>query len=416
MDHLKIHLIILSLMFGFTSCTPLATEKSPVLGGEVTKQSLTITSVPSPVPTSESTLIPSISLSSIPELSRLSPATYLIYAKAEGPSVKIYAVQPGETRETFLLPATGYFDVSSNGRFIAYTNTETNTLDILNVESSYLQKVPLPVDRQCVDISVSADGTMVACGGNEIRVTADGQKDWGQLTNWSTKKPEDRWDLPRYSPDGKRLAYFNLADIPFGKEDGIYLTDLACLNQIENCKEYTIGPIFNEIAGIPGNGTFFSWSPDSRKMVLSGYDKLYLLDVETGVADELFVDIHPNSVSWSPTGDVIAYSEYDIHLVSLADKKQTQIVNGGRVLGWIVISWRFKKGDKFSVTPKGSNLNIRETPSLGGKVLEVSQNGDTLIILDGPAQSDGYSWWKVKTKQGADGWVVDIPDWYEPAK
>jgi hypothetical protein len=28
---------------------------------------------------------------------------------------------------------------------------------------------------------------------------------------------------------------------------------------------------------------------------------------------------------------------------------------------------------------------------------------------------DGYAWWIMRTDDGAEGWAVNIPDWFAPA-
>jgi hypothetical protein len=416
MRFLELCLVTVVLVFSFTSCTSQATEGSQYVTKETVKENPTATLMPYQTPSQEPTLISSTSLLNRPDVTKLGPGTYLMYTKTEGPTVKIYTVKLGEVNETYLFTPTGYFDVSSNGKFIAYTNNETDTLDIMSVESSDILSLPLPSDTKCVDISVSADGAMVACGGDEIYVIFTGENKWHQLTYWSENKPNDTWDIPRYSPNGKWLSYFNLADMSFSKNDGVYLTNMTCLNQIESCRKNTMGPVFNEVAGIPGNGNFSSWSPDSKKLVLPGHNKLYVFDVKTGTSNELYVDIQPDAVSWSPTGDVIAFSGYDVYLVSPDGNNQERIIDDAWLLGWLVMSWKFTEGDRYIITSKGSNLNLRETPSLEGKVVITLLEGDALTIMDGPIQFDGYSWWKVRTNQDFVGWVVDIPDWYQPTQ
>lgn len=410
----KSNFSIVTLMVILVSCTSHTTEKSQVSSVETTQENPASTLVPNQSPTNEPTSTPNLNSVNTPDVNQLNPGIYLLYMRPDESIVRVYATQLGVSGQLFLFTANGYFDVSSNGKFLAYTNDETNTLDILSVESNDILKLPLPTDAGCADISVSADGAMIACGGTEIFIVSTAENEWRKLTYWSERKPEDTWDNPRYSPNGKWLSYFNLADMPFSKSDGLYLTDITCLSRIESCWENTVGPVFNEIAGLPGNGNSFSWSPDSQKIVMPDYNKLYLFDVKTGTSKVLSVDIYPTSVSWSPTGDVIAFSDYNVYLISSNGNDLERVINDAWLLGWLVIPWKFEEGDSYAVTAKGSNLNLRETPSLDGKIIDTLLGGDVLTILEGSILSDGYSWRKVKTNQDLVGWIVDIPDWFQP--
>jgi len=353
-----------------------------------------------------------------PDISKIQPGIYLLYMPSTGltiNSVEVYAIRPGDQNGSHLLTVRGYFDSSPNGKFLAYTNPQSNTLDILDLESGYVDRALLP-NNNCIDISVSANGKMLSCGGTEIFFSSVGNNEWQLLTYWSQKKPEDTWDTPRFSPDDKWLAYFNLGDFSHSKDDGLYLTNTNCSNSINTCKANTVGPIFSEIAGSPGNGSFFSWSPDSRTIALPGYNKISLLDIQTKNISELKIDGYPSAASWSPAGDLIAYSDYGVYVIE-PDGENNRIVKGGAwLLGWLNISWKFKNGESYVITSAGSNLNLRELPAIKSQVVKKLQAGDLVTILDGPTKFDGYTWWKVKTQENNEGWVADIPDWYKPVK
>lgn len=375
----------------------------------------TVSNTPLPIQTQEPSL-PTAKVQNIPEISKLNPGVYLLYTPVDGSEIKIYALHLGDNSGTYLFTSSGYFDTSPNGKFLAYENSLSKTLDILDIESNRIDNISLPNNIGCIDISISADGKVAACGGSEIYITSIDNPNWQQLTFWSQKKPEDTWDTPRYSPDNKRLAYFNLADFSYSKDDGLYITDTQCSNSISTCRVNTAGPIFTQIAGSPGNGSFFSWSPDSRMIALPGYNKISLLDVQTQNINELKIEGSPTAISWSPAGDMIAFSDDAIYLTTSNGENQKLILKDSWLLGWIVIPWRFKSGDVYEITQQGANLNIRESPTIEGAIKGKLQTGDFVTILDGPVRFDGYSWWKVNSQQNIEGWVVDIPDWYKPVK
>ena len=81
-------------------------------------------------------------------------------------------------------------------------------------------------------------------------------------------------------------------------------------------------------------------------------------------------------------------------------------------LNWLTVP--FQSGDVLTITEEGANLNLRETPSLDGAVLQKLQPGDTVTILDGPAEADGYTWWYMQVEtDGIEGWAVEDYGWYK---
>jgi len=59
---------------------------------------------------------------------------------------------------------------------------------------------------------------------------------------------------------------------------------------------------------------------------------------------------------------------------------------------------------------KGDHLNVRRQPQVGDNILEQLQDGAIVLLLEGPVQAEGYTWWKVRTSSGIEGWVVDNAD------
>ena len=52
----------------------------------------------------------------------------------------------------------------------------------------------------------------------------------------------------------------------------------------------------------------------------------------------------------------------------------------------------------------GAGLNVRQQPSTYAKVVTNAKEGDELSVLEGPTEADGYTWWKVRTADGIEGW------------
>jgi hypothetical protein len=81
---------------------------------------------------------------------------------------------------------------------------------------------------------------------------------------------------------------------------------------------------------------------------------------------------------------------------------------------WISIPHPFAPGAKYTLTPAGNGLNLRDQPSQAGKPLTVLKAGDEITIVKGPTLADSHTWWQMRTKDGVEGWAEDLPDWYTP--
>jgi len=52
----------------------------------------------------------------------------------------------------------------------------------------------------------------------------------------------------------------------------------------------------------------------------------------------------------------------------------------------------------------GTGLNLRAEPDTGSRVLVNAREGTVLTVTEGPQQGDGYTWWKLRTSAGEEGW------------
>ena len=57
-------------------------------------------------------------------------------------------------------------------------------------------------------------------------------------------------------------------------------------------------------------------------------------------------------------------------------------------------------------------LKIRAAPGLDQGLVSTLPDGTRLRVLEGPQTKDGFSWWKVQTEDGLQGWVAG--DWLVP--
>ena len=101
------------------------------------------------------------------------------------------------------------------------------------------------------------------------------------------------------SQDGTIIVMSNWGIFPTDVKDKIYWLDLKDLESFH--------------LSIPDTYVFWtSISPDNQKIVVSGYDqrdgqdRLYLIDVKTGVYEQLPIRPSASSIAWSPDGTEIA--------------------------------------------------------------------------------------------------------------
>jgi hypothetical protein len=65
---------------------------------------------------------------------------------------------------------------------------------------------------------------------------------------------------------------------------------------------------------------------------------------------------------------------------------------------------RLAVGSNALVTTAG--LRARIEPSTKGRVVASFREGDRVTIIDGPAEADGYIWWKIQGENG-EGWSAE---------
>jgi hypothetical protein len=63
-------------------------------------------------------------------------------------------------------------------------------------------------------------------------------------------------------------------------------------------------------------------------------------------------------------------------------------------------------GSKVVVQGTRIGLNVRAEPSTGAKRVGGAKDGDVLVVLDGPQEAGGLTWWKVRTLDGKEGWAA----------
>ncbi|MBI5671655.1 MAG: SH3 domain-containing protein [Chloroflexi bacterium] len=58
-------------------------------------------------------------------------------------------------------------------------------------------------------------------------------------------------------------------------------------------------------------------------------------------------------------------------------------------------------------TTEGDQLNVRAAPGTGAAIVGKLSDGARVSLLDGPRFAEGYTWWKIRTASGIEGWAVE---------
>ena len=143
---------------------------------------------------------------------------------------------------------------------------------------------------------------------------------------------------PRWSPDGKWIAFYRLGNkIPeteeLGKDTGLYLIPAAG-GVMRFLAQTHIGRYPD---GVPTSSADLSWSPDSRKLAFlrrNGKDKtdIYIVALNTGEVRPVTTDGKENSHAfWSPDGKWVCYSSDRGGWFS--PRLWRQPVDGGKAVG-----------------------------------------------------------------------------------
>jgi hypothetical protein len=133
------------------------------------------------------------------------------------------------------------------------------------------------------------------------------------------------------------------------------------------------------------------------------------------------------NLTWSADGQWLAFqayirltdggSETGIFTVPVAGGESKRLVDcsGELSFSFIIPAFDFQKGNTYIITKAGANLNIRDKPTVQGTILRILQPGERVLLLGGPVEADGYSWWKLRVEaDGTEGWAIENYDWYAP--
>jgi Tol biopolymer transport system component len=194
---------------------------------------------------------------------------------------------------------------SENTELFAFIRNN-NSLVIVNLVNEAIKQIPLTLD--CYNLpSWSPDGERLAIECEDsIYIFSNADQSLRKLTNWA-QRSVDSFLSPKWSPDGKWVAYSyrqlsSLSPLP---KDGIYITEVECLNEPSTCKEKTRGALVPYSYNI-----ILTWSPNSSNLAVYDVTKsLQIVDIFTSEASVLVENLeYITGLAWSLDGNWLAYS------------------------------------------------------------------------------------------------------------
>ena len=357
-------------------------------------------------------------------LSGLAPGQYVLYLDDTGPALTFGLVSlDGERSLTFEVN-DGSIDIAFTRNGERVVIAENENLRIHNLLDG--STTALETGRECRNPEWSPDGTKIVavCDEDLYLIPLGG----GDRLNLTSSFSDGYRSHPRWSPDGRWIAFGYDSGLGPSSPRGVYILDIACFTAMETCASLSKGLFLSAL----GNPSFFDmdWSPDSRHLAVLNHpddETIYILDIQSNEVESLappqaMIQI---MMAWSPDGEYLAFTcpislpenhtRMGIYLRPVDGGSPILLrTEGGFVETWIIRPYPFIPGDLYTVTEAGSDLNLRDTPSLSGTILQTLQPGDTVTILAGPVEADGYTWWQMQTDDGTAGWAVNIPEWYAP--
>jgi hypothetical protein len=396
----------------------------------------TATFTPAPSATPIPTLIPSPTAVPIflNPFSSLKPGQYLTYRISDTRADEhVLGVVSADGQDKFEFPKLLSDDsvpyLSPDHKIAISKNAlaQSNTNEALTVINLRGEKQILLWGPNCYDVTWSPDGNQLVAVCNRVLY-------WFSLiTGEKSKLPVECWQSCRsvkWSPDGKWIAFQTTMYVNNSAQDknGIFLVNTACFAQPASCATSKV----ERVSQLP-DPTPYAWSPDGKYLVISHNirtatgdfsDDVVVLDlfnIQTRQVQRKLIipgfgqgDI--GALAWAPDGKWIAFNEIKgLYKVPIEGGDPVLVVDSlwPYIYQWITIPHPFAPGAKYTITPAGNGLNLRDQPSQAGKPIKILKPGDEITIVKGPTLADGYTWWQMRTKDGVEGWAEDLPDWYE---
>jgi hypothetical protein len=70
-------------------------------------------------------------------------------------------------------------------------------------------------------------------------------------------------------------------------------------------------------------------------------------------------------------------------------------------------------GQSVQVLLPGDRANLRAASDTGANRLQQVRSGTRMTVIGGPAYADYFVWWQFELGDGTQGWIVDVPGWFQ---
>lgn len=131
-----------------------------------------------------------------------------------------------------------------------------------------------------------------------------------------------------------------------------------------------------------------SYSPDGRYLATSGCGtRIWKADTLEPLVQYPQIGL---ALAWSPDGTQLAAgASYGVFIWDLP------LLPGSTAIVHVI---------------DDDTLNVRSATSLNAAILAELADGAAVVLLEGPVETEGFSWWRVRTADGIEGWAVESAD------
>ena len=304
---------------------------------------ISVSPAPAPTPTSSRTPSSTFTVTVSAASPDLPPGAYIAYVRCPARAAygcSLVAVSPdGATRRTLVDHVSDSARLSSNGTTVAYVDTPSGDLRILDLASGEERRFDLTEEVFWLSWSPDASEMLLSSPWTVslLNLTTGVPKTVLEC-GASFEDPGFSCGPAEWSADGSWIALSLVREIS-GTSDarnGVYAVDAACLDTAEDCLPSKVGP-YPEGA--------YGWSTDGHTMAIcasvAGQYVFIFVEPTTREAREGTTCGSAHWLAWAPDDDTIAVSVYMyLNVIDVSSGTARDVVvdeSLQRVVSWLTI-------------------------------------------------------------------------------